>query len=83
MFRLLRWSVRSDARRSIAVLIVMSVAATGAVITIVTDSIAFPVSVGTAASLSPSRFRKSHKVGRLDDEPSEANYVMMCAQRTD
>jgi len=36
--------------RSIAVLIVMSMAATGVAITIATDSIAFPVSVGTAAS---------------------------------
>jgi hypothetical protein len=39
--------------RSIAVLIVMSMAATGVVITIVIDSIAFLVNVGTAASVMP------------------------------
>jgi hypothetical protein len=53
MFRLLLWSVRSGTHRFIAVLFVMSMAATGVVITIVTDSIAFPVSVGTAASARP------------------------------
>jgi hypothetical protein len=50
MSRQLLWSVRSAAHRSIAVRVVMSMGATGVVIIIVTDSIVFLVSVGTAAS---------------------------------
>ena len=63
MFRLLLWSVRSGTRRSIADLIVMNMAATGVEIMIVTDSIAFPVTVGTGANLRPGRIRKSREIG--------------------
>ena len=47
MFRLLRWF--SVTHRSIAVRIAMNMADTGVVITIGTDSTAFPVTVGTTA----------------------------------
>ena len=56
MSRLLLSSVGSGTPRSIAVLIVMSMAATGVVIMTVTDSIAFRVSVGTAASAGHADF---------------------------
>src|SRR5882724_6693452 len=64
MFRPLLWSVGSGTHRSIAVLIVMNVAATGVVITIVIDSIAFPASVGTAASTDDA---KPNRKGRRRD----------------
>jgi hypothetical protein len=51
MCRLSLWPAGSGTHRFIVVHIVMSTAATGGVITIVTDSIAFRVNVGTAASL--------------------------------
>jgi hypothetical protein len=57
MFRLLQWVLQSG---SIAVLIVMGMAATGAVTTIVIDSIGFLVSVGTAASLTPCRYARAY-----------------------
>src|SRR5579864_4623604 len=56
MFRLLRLSVRLVAHRSIVAHIAMSTAVTGVGITIVTDSIAFPVTVGTAASAGHLEF---------------------------
>jgi hypothetical protein len=49
MFRLLLWWVDSGTHRFTAVHIVMSMAAIGAVTTIVTDSIAFPVTKGIFA----------------------------------
>ena len=61
MFRLLRWSVRGGTRRSIVGHIVMNMAATGAAITIVTDSIAFPVNVGTVGSAG--QVLQGHAVG--------------------
>jgi hypothetical protein len=72
MFRPLLWLVGSGTR-SIAVLIVMNMAATGVGITIATGLIAFLVSVGTAASLRPRRFCKSRKIGRLGNEPPEVS----------
>jgi hypothetical protein len=41
----------------------MNMAATGVEIMIVTDSIAFPVTVGTGANLRPGRIRKSREIG--------------------
>ena len=61
MSRLLLWPL--GARRSIAVLIVMSMAATGGVTTIVTDSIAFHVNVGTGASSGEVKHRKEMAAG--------------------
>ena len=56
------------------VAIVKNMAATGVVITIVTDSIAFPVSAGIAASAGQARIARvirSYKIGRLDYEAPE------------
>jgi len=71
MFRPLLWSVRSGTHRSIAVRIVMNMAVTGVVITIVTDSIAFPVTVGTVASAGSPVFARVKKIGRLGSKPPE------------
>jgi hypothetical protein len=64
MFLLLLSWVGSGTHRFIAARIVMSMAATGVVITIVTGSIVFLGSVGTAASLRSRRYCKS-RIGRL------------------
>ena len=68
MFRLLLWSVRSGMHRCIAVLIAMNMGATGVATTIVTDSIAFPATVGTGARAPQASFAR---VGRIENEAPE------------
>jgi len=58
MFRLLRSWVGSGTHRSIAALIVMTMAATGVATTIDTDSIDFLVTAGTAARTNKDKQRK-------------------------
>jgi hypothetical protein len=63
MSHLLPWSVGSGPRRSIAALIVMSMAATGVEIMIATALIDFLVSAGTAVSAAHAGFARSIKSG--------------------